>query len=257
MPFQFERGRQFVEVFIKHFHNAIVAAVERDFTNPNRAPCFNLNGRIRCNNFGSAYPSKTFPHAFEDSRPIVAPLILIIVADKAGRGIPVSMFDRAKKNFRVQSNLMLRSPKPDEIDSNTKRQSEPAIESCTKRNRHGRDFILSRRLHHFKRRPFVRPRPEKESRKRNPGKILILTSLHDFLKEIALRNFLDYVTRRFNVSSAELKSSRALNLRWNCRLTRSQIQLESRTFFRACHEDRSWSLSGTDTVDRLESRVVM
>ncbi len=46
MPFQLERGRQFVEVFIKHFHNAIVAAIERDFADPNRAPWFNLHGRV-------------------------------------------------------------------------------------------------------------------------------------------------------------------------------------------------------------------
>src|SRR4029077_14247121 len=38
---------------------------------------------------------------------------------------------------------------------------------------------------------------------------------------ISLGNFADYVTRHFNASSAELKSSRALDLRWNRRLTRS------------------------------------
>ncbi len=99
MPLQLERRGQFVETFIEHLHNAIVAAIKRDFADPDRAPCFNLNGRIRCNNFGSAYPSKTFPHTFKDSRPVVAPLILIIVSDEIGHGIPVSVFDRAKKFF--------------------------------------------------------------------------------------------------------------------------------------------------------------
>ena len=38
---------------------------------------------------------------------------------------------------------------------------------------------------------------------------------------ISLGNFTDYVIRRFSASSAELKSPRALDLRWDCRLTRS------------------------------------
>jgi len=43
---------------------------------------------------------------------------------------------------------------------------------------------------------------------------------------IYTKSFQDYVTRRFNASSAELRSPRALDLRWNRRLTRSPVQLE-------------------------------
>jgi hypothetical protein len=142
MPLQLERRWQFVETFIEHLHNAIIAAIERDFANPDRAPRFNLNGRVRCNNFGSAYPSKTFPHAFKDSRPIVAPLVLIIVRDKIGRGIPVSVFDRTKRILGVQPDLMLRPPEPDKIQSNTNGQRQPTIESSTKRNRHSRGLFF-------------------------------------------------------------------------------------------------------------------
>ena len=46
MPLQLERRRQFIEAFIEHFHNAIVAAIERDFADPDRAPRFNLHGRV-------------------------------------------------------------------------------------------------------------------------------------------------------------------------------------------------------------------
>jgi hypothetical protein len=141
MPLQLERRRQFVETFIEHPHNAIVAAIKRDFANPNRAPCFKLHGRIRCNDPGSAYPSKTFPHTFKDSRPIVAPLILILVADKAGRGIPVSVFDRAKKIFSMQSNLMLRSLKPEQIQPDANDKRKPTQEASTKRNRHTRGLF--------------------------------------------------------------------------------------------------------------------
>jgi len=53
---------------------------------------------------------------------IVAPLIVIIVADKIGYSVPISVFDRVKEVFRVQPDLMLRSPEPEQIECNAKRE---------------------------------------------------------------------------------------------------------------------------------------
>src|SRR5438128_7070707 len=141
MPLQLERRRQFIEAFIEHFHNAIVAAIERDFADPDRAPRFNLHGRVYCNDSASAHPSKTFPHAFQNPRSIVTPLILIIVANKICDGFRVSVLDRVKKIFCVSLDLTLRPPEPDEIQSNTDGQGQPAIESSTKANRHSRGLF--------------------------------------------------------------------------------------------------------------------
>jgi len=58
------------------------------------------------------------------------------------------MLDRVKKNFCVSLDLMLRSPKPNEIKSNAKCQGQPAKQSATKRNRHRHDLILSRQVGH-------------------------------------------------------------------------------------------------------------
>src|SRR5436309_8337459 len=162
MPLELERRRQFVDAFIEQFHHTVVGAVECDLADPYCARRFNPHTWVRRDDPGAAHPSKTFPHAFENSRAIVTPLVLIVVTDKIGRGIPVSVFDRVKEIFCVSPDLTLRPPEPDEIQPNTKCESQPAIESSTKRDRHGRDFILSRRLHHFKRRPSVRPRPERK-----------------------------------------------------------------------------------------------
>jgi len=141
MPLQLERRRQFIEAFIEHLHNAIVAAIERDFADPDRAPRVNLHERVWSNDPGSAHPPKPFPHAFQNPGPIVTPLILIIVANKICDGFPVSVLDRVKKIFCVSLDLTLRPPEPDEIQSNTDGQGQPAIESSTKGNRHSRGLF--------------------------------------------------------------------------------------------------------------------
>jgi hypothetical protein len=41
------------------------------------------------------------PHAFDEARLIVAPLILIIIANKSGYSVPVSVVDGVKEIFRM------------------------------------------------------------------------------------------------------------------------------------------------------------
>jgi hypothetical protein len=48
------------------------------------------------------------------------PLIAIIVADKFGHSLPISAIDRVKEMYRVQPNLLLRSPQPEQIQSRAK-----------------------------------------------------------------------------------------------------------------------------------------
>src|SRR5438876_424529 len=93
MPLQLERRGQFVNALVEHFHHAVVAAIDCDFADPDRAPHFNLRSRIGCKDPGPAHPLKTFPHAFDNARLIVAPLILIIVSNKIGDSLPVSVLD--------------------------------------------------------------------------------------------------------------------------------------------------------------------
>ncbi len=115
MPLQLERCRKFVNALVEHFHHAVVATIQRDFADPDRAPRFDLHGRARCHDPGATYPSKAFSHAFENSRAIIAPLIMIITADEIGYSFPVSAINCVKEIFGVQPNLMLRSPEPDQI----------------------------------------------------------------------------------------------------------------------------------------------
>jgi hypothetical protein len=151
MPLQFERRGQLVDAFVEHFHYSIVAAIDRDFAGPHRAPRLNLHSWVRPTDLRSAHPSKTFPHALENPRPIGAPLILIIVANKISDSLPVSVVDCVKEIFCVQPDLMLRSPQPHEIQPGAKGKSYPAIESATKCNRHSRNRRMLRRPRHFDR----------------------------------------------------------------------------------------------------------
>ncbi len=53
-------------------------------------------------------------HAFKNARVIVAPLIVIITADKIRRAGPVFVFDGVKKILGMTIDLTLRPPKPDQ-----------------------------------------------------------------------------------------------------------------------------------------------
>jgi len=115
MPLQLERRRQFVDALVEDFHYPVVAAIDYDFADPDRAPRVNLHGRVKRHDLGTTYPSKAFSHAFKNSRAIIAPLIVIITADEIGYSFPVSAINCVKEIFCVQPNLMLRSPQPDQI----------------------------------------------------------------------------------------------------------------------------------------------
>jgi SAM-dependent MidA family methyltransferase len=58
---------------------------------------------------------------FEKSGPIIAPLILIIVCNEIGDSFPISTVNRMKQMFGMQTDLMLRSPKPEQIQSDAER----------------------------------------------------------------------------------------------------------------------------------------
>ena len=148
MPLQLKRCGQLVDPLVQQFHHGIVGAIDHYFAGPHRASRFGLHADIGWDDPGSAHPSETFPHAFENPRPIVAPLILIIGTDKIGYSLPVSVFDRVKEIFCVSWDLTLRPPKPDETQSNTKCESQPAIQSSAKRNRYRHDS-LPEELHHL------------------------------------------------------------------------------------------------------------
>src|SRR5262245_18472521 len=117
MPLQLKRRRQSVDAFIQQLHDTIIAAIDVDFANPDRPARFNLYYRVRRCNAGAAHPSKTFSHTLEKPRPIVIPLIAILFADEFCNSIPISAVDRVKKMLCVKANLMLRSPKPKQIQA--------------------------------------------------------------------------------------------------------------------------------------------
>jgi hypothetical protein len=142
MPVQLERRGQFVDAFVENFHHAVVAAIDCDLAEPHGAPPFNLHDGVFCNYPGAAHPSETFPHAFDKARLIVAPLILKIIANKIGDGLPVPVVNGVKEIFSVKPDLTLRPPEPDEIQSDANRKGEPPIECSAKRNRHRFDVIF-------------------------------------------------------------------------------------------------------------------
>jgi hypothetical protein len=136
MPLKLKRRWQFVDALVEHFHHAIVAAIHRDFTDPDRAARFDLHSWIGRGDPGPTDPSKTFPHSFKEPGAIVAPLILIIFANEISDRIPVSVVDRVKEIFGVQPDLMLRPPKPDEIKRDGKDKRHAPSRRRTKGNCH-------------------------------------------------------------------------------------------------------------------------
>ena len=142
MPLQLERRGQSVHAFIQQLHDAIVAAVNVDFANPDRTRLFNPHRGIGCSNTRPAHPSKTFPHALKKPRPIIVPLVPVIVANEIGNSFPISAIDRVKEMFRVEANLMLGPPKPEQIQADAKCNGQHANECFTKRNRHTRQLFF-------------------------------------------------------------------------------------------------------------------
>src|SRR5260370_31099287 len=110
MPFPFERRGQFVDGFVEEPHYIIVRALKRDFSGPHRSLRLNLHAWISCDHPGSADPSKTFLHAFDNPLPIVAPLVLKFVTNKIGHSVPASVFDPAKEILCVSLHLTLTPP---------------------------------------------------------------------------------------------------------------------------------------------------
>ena len=115
MPLQLERRRQPVHTFIQELHNAIVAAIDVDFADPDRTRRFNLHHSVGCRNPGAADPSKTFPHPLKKPRTILVPLVAIVFANEIGNTLPISAVDCVKEMFCVEADLMLGSPKPEQI----------------------------------------------------------------------------------------------------------------------------------------------
>ena len=115
MPLQLERRGQSVHAFIQQLHHAIVAAIDVDFANPHRTGRFNLYRSVGRSNPGAAHPSKTFPHPLKKPRPIVVPLIAIVFGNEIGNTLPISAIDCVKEMFCVEADLMLGSPKPEQI----------------------------------------------------------------------------------------------------------------------------------------------
>jgi hypothetical protein len=159
MPFQFERSRQSIDALIEQPHHVVVGAINHDFAPPHSAAGLDLHTWIRRDDPRTAHVAKSFPHAVQDARAIVTPLVLIIATDKICRSIPVFVFNRVKNVLRVSPDLLLRSPKPDEIQPSAKKGHEAAVSRFAQRDRHRWrlysfpvDFaILARRIKRFTR----------------------------------------------------------------------------------------------------------
>ena len=132
MPLQFEWRRQGIDAFGEQFHHVIVIAKDRDPAAPHRASLFDLHKRVGCDDSGAAHISETFPYTLQNARLIVAPLILIIAADKIRRSRPILALNRVEKIFRVTLDLPRWLPKPDEIQPNKKRDDNADDEFSTK-----------------------------------------------------------------------------------------------------------------------------
>jgi SAM-dependent MidA family methyltransferase len=63
-------------------------------------------------------------------------LIAIVFANEIGNALPISAVDCVKEMFCVEANLMLGSPKPEQIYADAQRNGQHADSCSTKRNRH-------------------------------------------------------------------------------------------------------------------------
>ena len=142
MPLQRKRRGQPVYVFIQKLHYAVVAAGDIDLANPGRTRRFSLHLRVACSNPGAAHPSKTFPHAFKKLVPIVLPLIPVIVINQISHSVPISAIDCAEEMFCVKADLMLGSPKPQQINSDRDHERGSADERSAKCNGHTRRLLF-------------------------------------------------------------------------------------------------------------------
>lgn len=138
MPLQLERRWQSVHTFIQQLHHPIVAAVDVDFADPDRTRPFNLHRSLGRSNPGAANPSKTIPHPLNKPCPIMVPLIAKVFANEIGNTLPISAIDCVKETFCVKADLMLGSPKPEQIEANAQRNGQHADDCSTKRKRHRR-----------------------------------------------------------------------------------------------------------------------
>jgi len=115
MPLQLERRWQSVHTFIQQLYHAIVAAIDFDFANPDRTRRFNSHRRVGRSNPGAAHPPKAFPHPLKKPRPILVPLIAIVFGNEIGNTRPIFAVDCVKEMFCVKADLMLGSPKPEQV----------------------------------------------------------------------------------------------------------------------------------------------
>ena len=88
--------------------------IDRDFATPNGPAVLDSDRWIGCADSNAAHITEAIMHAFEYTGAIVAPLIVIIAADKIGGGRPAFVFNSAEKIFGMTSNLTLRLPEPDQ-----------------------------------------------------------------------------------------------------------------------------------------------
>jgi hypothetical protein len=91
----------------------------------------------------ATHPAKAFPQPLKKPGPIVVPLIAIVFADKLGNSVPISAVDRVKEMLCVEANLMLRSPKPEQIQADGQYNRQYADDWSAKCNRHTRESIRS------------------------------------------------------------------------------------------------------------------
>ncbi len=117
-PLQLERRCEGIDPLPELSHDFAFTAFNGDFGDPGRALVIDFH---RCSgkiNSKAAQIAKELAGAFDYTNAIVAPLILIIVADKIGGARPVFAFDGVQKIFGMTRDLPLRLPKPNEKQSN-------------------------------------------------------------------------------------------------------------------------------------------
>jgi len=130
-------------MLVQKLHHTVIAAIDVDFANPNRAARLDLYLRVGRSDRGPAYPSKTFPHTLKKSGPIIVPLIAIPFADELGHAVPISAIDRLKEMLCMEADLMLWPPKPEQIRPKANSDRRYANQCSAKRNRHTPESIRS------------------------------------------------------------------------------------------------------------------
>jgi hypothetical protein len=131
LPFEFEWSLDRIHSTLNEVRQ-FAGSLDRDFRGPITAVFFAPNrDRVHVDS-SVAKRAENLRQPFEQQFAVVAPSVLIRVADEFADGIPVMFLDLLEEMSIVELDLALRLPQPEKINPPDQRDHEAGIESVAK-----------------------------------------------------------------------------------------------------------------------------